>query len=344
MVTRCKYFSSISSISSIFITRSEKLEYHSVLSICKESTMQIFTIILSFVGLFSAAPQYYLPYTFPISYEKYLKGFGGINYASIASSSIVSSPVKANPNAFSSFDGNDNVDIITQTRRLSNALHNTLTELASDPDTAEIVNGIITENYNTCIHSLEDGIASIETATGQLERAGGEVRALITKVKAFVDLKDPREFVSNAADILRILGPLMKNIGPVTPVSCQVSADQEAVTSITSLGELMDELSNTQELGLSQTARDQLKTSSNTISAVTSFTTQLRSTLARFENICTADKQGTLDYINAMGDIMVNLADLLDSIGGSVQTGENLRKGKAFVAQITVSKNVSMIT
>ena len=310
-----------------------KLEYHSLLGIFKDRTMQISTIILSFVGLSSAFPQYYLPYTFPISYEKYLEGFGGINYASIAK--IVSSPVKANPNAFVSYNGNDNVDIIIQTRRLSNALHNTLTELAADPVKAEIVNGIITENYSTCISSLEDGIASIETATGQLERAGGEVRALITKVKAFDDLTEPQEFVSNAAGILRILGPLMNNIGPVTPVSCQVSADQ-GVTSITSLGELMDELSNTQELGLSQTARDQLKTSSNTISAVTSFTTELRATLASFEDICTADKQDTLDYINAMGDIMVNLADLLDTIGGSAQTGENLRKGKAFVAQITV--------
>ena len=326
----------------MYITRSKKLENHSLPSIFKDSTMQIVTIIISFVGILSAAPQYYLPYTFPISYEKYLEGFGGINYASIAS--IVSSPVKANPNAFVSYNGNDNVDIIIQTRRLSNALHNTLTELAADPVKAEIVNGIITENYSTCISSLVDGIAGIERATGQLERAGGEVRALITKVKAFVDLTEPQEFVSNAAEILRILGPLMTNIGPVTPISCQVSADQEAVTSITSLGELMDELSNTQELGLSQTARDQLKTSSNTISAVTSFTTELRATLASFEDICTADKQDTLDYINAMGDIMVNLADLLDTIGGSAQTGENLRKGKAFVAQITVSQNNTAIT
>ena len=124
----------------------------------------------------------------------------------------------------------------------------------------------------------------------------------------------------------------MTHIGPVNPNSCQAS-------SRSSLGGLLTELSNSPQLFLSPQGRAQLKQSANTISAVTTFLTQLRSTLSRFENICTANKQGTLDYINAMGDIMVNLADLFDSVGGSALTGENLRKGKAFVAQITVSQS-----
>ena len=288
--------------------------------------MQTSTILFSFVGLFSAAPQYYQPYISPISYQKYLGGYGGVYYASIASSAV-----KSKLNTFD-FSFDDDVDVITQTRRLSNALHNTLTEVAADPNSAVIVDKIICENYSACITSLEEGIASIETATGRLERAGQEVRALVTKVKAFVDLTQPEEFVRNAAEILRLLGPLVTHIGPVTPNSCQAS-------SRSSLGGLLTELSNSPQLFLSPHGRAHLKQSANTISAVTTFLTQLRSTLSRFENICTANKQGTLDYINAMGDIMVNLADLFDSVGGSALTGENLRKGKAFVAQITVSQS-----
>ena len=297
--------------------------------------MQFLTILFSFIGLFSAAPQYYQPYIFPISYQKYLGGYGGVYYASIASSAV-----KFKPDTFD-FSFDDDVDVITQTRRLSNALHNTLTEVAADPNSAVIVDKIIRDNYSACITSLEEGIISIETATGQLERAGPEVRALVTKVKAFVDLTQPEQFVRNAAQILRLLGPLVNNIGPVTPNSCQASPDQ-AFSSLTSLGDLLSELSQTQGIRVSQTGRAQLKQSASTISAVTSFITQLRSTLSRFENICNVDKQDTLDYINAMGDIMVNLADLLDSVGGSVRTEENLRKGKAFVAQITVSQNINV--
>ena len=294
--------------------------------------MQTSTILFSFVGLFSAAPQYYQPYILPISYQKYLEGYGGVDYTSIASSAI-----KSKPYSFD-FSFDDDLDVITQTRRLSNALHNTLTEVAADPNSALIVDTIIRDNYSSCITGLEEGIASIETARGQMERVGSEVRALVTKLKAFVDLSQPEEFVRNAAEILRLLGPLVTHIGPVSPITCQAGGSDQPFGSLTSLAELLGELSQTQEITLSQAGRGQLKQSASIISAVTSFLTQLRSTLSRFENICTADKEDTLDYINAMGDIMVNLADLLNSLSGSALTGENLRKGKAFVAQITVSK------
>ena len=128
----------------------------------------------------------------------------------------------------------------------------------------------------------------------------------------------------------------MNNISPDSPVICQASPDQ-AFGSLRSLAVLVDELSTSPQLILSPQGRAQLKQSASTISAVTTFLTQLGSTFSRFENICTADKQYNLDSINAMGDLMVNLADLFVSLG-SVQTGEKIRRGKAFVAKITVSQ------
>ena len=320
--------------------------------------MLTFTFLFALIGLLSAGPQYYRPSPYSLkpfvnlgrSYGGYQGGYGRVHYGYAAPAvRYFSSPyntynvniigqrrnLASNLNIITRSLAYNNGDIITQTRSLKDSVKTSLRQLAADPNSALIVNRIIRDNYSACISSLEEGITSIETATGQLERAGPEVRALVTKVKAFVDLTQPEQFVRNAAQILRLLGPLVTNIGPVTPNSCQASPRS-------GLGELLTELSNSPQLFLSPQGRAQLKQSASIISAVTSFLTQLRSTLSRFENICNADKQDTLDYINAMGDIMVNLADLLDSVGGSVRTEENLRKGKAFVAHITVSQNINV--
>ena len=106
----------------------------------------------------------------------------------------------------------------------------------------------------------------------------------------------------------------MNNISPDSPVICKASPDQ-AFGSLRSLAVLVDELSTSPQLSLSPQGRAQLKQSASTISAVTTFLTQLRSTFSRFENTCTADKQYNLDSINAIGDLMVNLADLFGSLG-----------------------------
>ena len=232
---------------------------------------------------------------------------------------------------------NANVDIIAQTRSLADSVKNTLRQLAADPNSAVIVNKIINDKDNICINSLEEGIAAIEQATSLLERAGGDIKALIAKVETFVDLTEPSMVLRESAEILRILGPLVKNISPDSPVICQASPDQVS-GSLRSLAQIVDELSITNQLVISFSGRAQLKESANTISAVTTFINQLGSTFSRLANTCTAHKQYNLDSISAMGDMMVNLADLFSSLG-SFQTGENIRKGKAFVAKIKVSQN-----
>ena len=142
------------------------------------------------------------------------------------------------------------MDIFTQTRNLAESVKTTLRQLAADPNSAVVVNRIINDKDNICLNSLEEGIASIETATSLLERAGGDVKALIAKVKTFVNLSDPSQVVKESADILRILGPLVNNIAPDTPVICQASPDQ-AFGSLRSLAVLVDELSYSPQLFLS---------------------------------------------------------------------------------------------
>ena len=306
--------------------------------------MQTFTILFSFIGLLSAGPQYYRPSTYSLKpFVNLGRKYGGYQtvYAAPAArgrsyggyQTVNSAPALRYSNSPYTAD---NVDIIAQTRSLAESVKTTLKQLAADPDSALIVNRIINDKDNICLNSLEEGIAGIETATSLLERAGGDIKALIAKVKTFVNLSDPSQVVRESAEILRILGPLANNIAPDSPVICQASPDQ-AFGSLRSLAVLVDNLSDTRQLILSPQGRAQLKESAKTISGVTTFITQLGSTFSRFENTCTADKQYNLDSINAIGDLMVNLADLFGSLG-SVQTGEKIRKGKAFVAKITVSQ------
>ena len=286
------------------------------------------TIVAALISVTAGSPQFYYGYQ-PYSYRNYA------NYAPIQ-------PAYATASFARSFSAQPRLnigggDIIAQTRALSNSVQATLRQLASDPASAVIVNRIINDKDNICLSSLEEGIAGIETSTKLVEAAGNDIKALIAKVQSFQSLSSPPTVVREVGNILRILGPLINNIAPKNPIICQATSTQ-AFGSLRSLAVLVDELAATNQLALSPAGRSQLKESANTISAVTTFLTQLRANFARFNQICTADKQYNIESINAVGDLMVNLADLFGSLGG-VQTGENIRKGKAFVQKIVVSKD-----
>ena len=303
--------------------------------------MQPFTILFSFVGLLSAGPQFYRPSAYNLrpfvnlgsnygAYQRVQGAYGQIGYAHGFAAPLV------RYNSYNSY----NADIIAQTRTLADSVKATLRQLAADPNSNVIINKIIYDKDNICINSLEEGIAGIEEATSLVERAGGDIKALIAKVEGFIKLTEPSQVVRESAEILRILGPLVHNISPDSPVICQASPDQ-AFGSLRSLAVLVDELSYSDKLVFSPVGRAQLKESANTISAVTTFIEQLGSTFARFENTCTADRKYNVDSINAIGDLMVNLADLFGSLG-SVQTGEKIRRGKAYVGKITVSETIDL--
>jgi len=76
------------------------------------------------------------------------------------------------------------VDIIAETRALSNQVLTTLREFAADPSSAAIANKIIKENPNMCVENLEEGIASIETATQLLEENESDIKKLMAKVNS----------------------------------------------------------------------------------------------------------------------------------------------------------------
>jgi len=228
-------------------------------------------------------------------------------------------------------------DIIADTRALSNQVQTTLRQLASDPASAAIINRIINDKDNICLRSLDEGIAGIETATQLVERAGGGIKTLIAKVNSFGSLTAPATVVRAVADILRIVEPVVNKISPENPSICPASPDQ-AFGSLRSLAAFVDELSYNNQLSLSAEGRRQLKDSASTISAVTTFLTQLRSTFSKFQQICTPDRQYNIQAISAVGDLMVSLADMFGTLGG-VQQGEQIRNGKEYVNKVVAQLN-----
>ena len=170
-----------------------------------------------------------------------------------------------------------------------------------------------------------------------MERAGGDIKTLIAKVKSVGALTDPATVVRAVADILRIVEPVVNKIAPDNPSICAASPDQ-AFGSLRSLAAFVDELSYNNQLSLSAEGRRQLKDSASTISAVTTFLTQLRSTFSKFQQICTPDRQYNIQAISAVGDLMVSLADMFGTLGG-VQQGEQIRKGKEYVNKVVAQLN-----
>merc|ERR1712042_409257 len=227
--------------------------------------------------------------------------------------------------------------IIKDTRILSDKVQAILKDLNSNITTAGIVNRIINNKDNICLRNFDEGISGIETATKLLEAAGDDIKTLIEKVKSIGALTDPATVVKAVAEILCLLEPVVNKIAPESPVICEATPN-EAFGSLRSLSALVDELAYTDKLALSDEGRRQLKESGRTISAVTTFLTQLRSTFSTFEEICTPDSEYNINAISAVGDLIVNLANLFGTLGG-VQQGEEVRKGKDFVDKVVAQLN-----
>jgi len=281
-------------------------------------------------------------YTYSIN-----NGYGGSSYVSVVRGRGGGRAVAGFPTArlttsgfrgarltTSAFGGGD---IIAQTRTLANSVKATLQQLSENPRSATIINRIINDKDNICLGSLEEGLEGIETATQLVEAAGDDIKALIAKVEAFQTLSEPSAVVKEVANILRILGPLANNIAPKNPIICQATPDQ-SFGSLRSLAVLLDELYYNPPLPLSPAGRGQLRESANTISAVTTFLGQLGDNFAKFQEVCTPDRQYNIEALSAVGDLMVNLADMFGALGG-IQTGQNIRKGKAFVARVVAELN-----
>ena len=215
-------------------------------------------------------------------------------------------------------------NIIQQTRNLTEAVKITLRHLALDPISAAVVNRIIEdENNNDIGHiSLEEAIWGVETGAQMVERAEEDILMLIAKVETIITLTDPAQVVTIIRHIICILEPLVDNNNYVVI---------SQLMPLRSVAVLLDTLATTAQLDLAQAERAQMQEVASIMTAVTTFLTQLRAVVSKFQNIYTLDNKD--DSFNAIGNLMQHLGDLFTSLG-SVITGECIRRGREFIQKI----------
>ena len=234
----------------------------------------------------------------------------------------------------SSKNNNEADGFIGQIKRMTKTVKSRLEQLSTDPAAVSYINKVINDKDNICLSSLQEGIATIDSVTKLVENAGPDMNNLINNVKTLRSLKEPPQVIREVGNTLRILGPLITKISPRDPFSCKASPAQ-AFGSLRSLTSLLDELSYT-TISMSRTERQLMKESSQITAALTVFLSNIKDDFARLKKICATEKQYNAEVFNAIGDMMVNLADMFAVIGRS-KTGEEIREGRAFVQKVVVS-------
>lgn len=164
---------------------------------------------------------------------------------------------------------------------------------------------------------MDDGVARIEKAIGDLDGIKGDVEALYTSVKEFIPLQDPVKILRKTSELVKLLQPLYNNDID--------DFDFDVLKCVT------DALRSSNRLNPIAAAK--LNEASGIISAVTSFMTSLRGTTARLENSCTGGKLNT-EFVLAIGDLTNDIADLYVAVG-EAETGEKIRQGSENVSKIT---------
>lgn len=216
-------------------------------------------------------------------------------------------------------------DVVGETRNLARSLTSTLKGLAANPSSAATVNQIISDNYSPCLNTIEEGLASIESATKLVESIGPDVQALMDKFNTFDKLSEPSDVVRETGALLRLLKPLSEKTSQRSSGGCEVG-------SLRSLAVLTSELADKPDINLG--LREKLRRSSVGISSLTTYLAQLQATSARLENFCTADNQYDRQAIAAIGDLMDDLANLYGALGDA-KTGERIRYGKVYTDKVT---------
>ena len=226
-------------------------------------------------------------------------------------------------------------DIVKQTRTQAEALKEDLRSIASNPTATQILSKIFDDRNNVCINSMDDAIDTIEASTKLIENAGTEITKLVESVKVFENLTDTPTVVRETAKIIRLLDVLIPKMTPDSSSRCEPKSSN-VFGSMQSLASLVNELSSKNDIYFSIQKRQSLKSSAKIVTKVTNFLSKLKNSFSKFNQVCTRDKQYTIEVITFMSDMISDLADLYTSLGGHTAAYE-LSKNGDFTKKIVVS-------
>merc|ERR1712106_971272 len=162
--------------------------------------------------------------------------------------------------------------------------------------------------------TVEEAIYAIERGTAIIERAEPELRQLISTVSSIDDNSDIIEVTKTSVDILRQLETLMPKLAPSNSDICG-SSFYTAFEALQTVGDVFYEVSEDRSLDLSTVTSLELKISREIVNSVNSFLKKLKRTFADLEANCNSDKAYNVRSLQAIGRMLMDLADLFNELG-----------------------------
>ena len=227
------------------------------------------------------------------------------------------------------FSGN----IIEQTRSQAESTKNVLKYLAKNEKAAQYVEQTI--ESNSCLKDLEGAIETIESVANLVENNGPEILELAATVESLENEKDITQLVRSSANVLRKLSNLVPGLAKGGNKVCDASP-KDTLKSFKDLAKLIEDVSNTKEIQMSNGIRIQLRSSSKIISETSSFLGNLNKSLSEFTGLCVKDKDYNIALLNTIGDVMEDMAALFISLGGA-ENSKGIKKNGKFMKKIVVS-------
>ena len=227
------------------------------------------------------------------------------------------------------FSGN----IIEQTRSQAESTINVLKYLAKNEKAAQYVEQTI--ESNSCLKDLEGAIETIESVANLVEKNGPEILELAATVESLENEKDITQLVRSSANVLRKLSNLVPGLAKGGNKVCDASP-KDTLKSFKDLAKLIEDVSNTKEIQMSNGIRIQLRSSSKIISETSSFLGNLNKSLSEFTGLCVKDNDYNTALLNTIGDIMEDMAALFESLGGT-EKSKGIKKNGKFMKKIVVS-------
>merc|ERR1711915_499290 len=177
------------------------------------------------------------------------------------------------------FKGN----IIERTKAQAQATKSFLRDLDNNPKATKYLNRVF--DSSTCLNNMEDAIETIDTAAKLVSYNRLKILKLVTISENIENEKDTIKLLKSSGDIFRIL----------------------------------DEIANERDLDLDAYTIEDLMDASKILKVTTSFLKKLNRQLSSFKKLCSKKKDYNVNILNAIGEIMEDMAELFADLGSKEQ-------------------------
>jgi len=210
------------------------------------------------------------------------------------------------------FKGN----IIERTKAQAQATKSFLRDLDNNPKATKYLNRVF--DSSTCLNNMDDAIETIDTAAKLVSYNRHKILKLVTVSESIENEKDTIKLLRSSGDIFRILNDLLPEFKEEPIRQCRASPDDILDESI-DLARILEDIANERDLDLDAYTIEDLRDASKILKVTTSFLRKLNSQLSSFKKLCSKNKDYNVNVLNAIGDIMEDMAELFADLGSKDQ-------------------------